>query len=250
MATLEQLKQDLVKYVRLNLGDGIIDIEVDPEHIEVAYERALQTFRQQSSAAYEESYVMLELQEGQNTYTLPEEVTHVRQIFRRTFGSVVGHGNTFDPFSSAAINVYLLSYSKQGGLATFDFYSQYLELANRMFGGYINFTFNQYTKQVQMVRDPKASGETVLLWVYNLLPEVALLSNIHTKPWIRDYTLAATKFIIGEAREKFTTITGPQGGTALNGAQMKAEGQVLMDKLIEDVRNYVTGGMPLTWIQG
>lgn len=250
MATLEQLKQDMIKYVRLKLGDGIIDIEVDPEHIEAAYETALQSFRQQSSAAYEESYLMLEMQEGQNVYTLPEEVTHVRQIFRRTFGSAVGSGNSFDPFSSAAINVYLLSYSKQGGLATFDFYSQYIELANRMFGGYINFTFNQYTKQVQMVRDPKGSGETVLLWVYNLLPEAALLTNLHTKPWIRDYTLAATKLIIGEAREKFTTIAGPQGGTALNGSQMKAEGQAMMDQMIQDLRDHVVGGQPLTWVTG
>jgi GTPase involved in cell partitioning and DNA repair len=38
--------------------------------------------------------------------------------------------------------------------------------------------------------------------------------------------------IIGEAREKFSTIAGPQGGGSLNGAAMKAEAKTEMDSLI------------------
>ena len=34
--TLDTLKSDLIDYVRLQLGDGIIDIELDPEHFESA----------------------------------------------------------------------------------------------------------------------------------------------------------------------------------------------------------------------
>ena len=36
--TLQNLKQNLFDYVRLLLGDQIIDIELDPEHYEVAYQ--------------------------------------------------------------------------------------------------------------------------------------------------------------------------------------------------------------------
>jgi hypothetical protein len=56
--------------------------------------------------------------------------------------------------------------------------------------------------------------------------------------------------IIGEAREKFATIAGPQGGSTLNGAQMKSEGQVQIDGLIEQLKNYVDGSQPLTWVIG
>ena len=58
------------------------------------------------------------------------------------------------------------------------------------------------------------------------------------------------KLIIGEAREKFGTISGPQGGTTLNGAAMKAEGMAIMTKCIEDLKNYVDGSQPLTWVIG
>jgi len=56
--------------------------------------------------------------------------------------------------------------------------------------------------------------------------------------------------MIGGAREKFGTIAGPQGGGTLNGAQMKAEAQTLMDALILQLTNYVDGSQPLTWVIG
>jgi hypothetical protein len=62
--------------------------------------------------------------------------------------------------------------------------------------------------------------------------------------------VANAKVIIGEAREKFSTIAGPQGGGTLNGSAMKAEGQAQMDGLIEQLKMYVDGSQPLTWVIG
>lgn len=249
--TIETLKNQAIDYVRLQLGDGMIDLELDPEHYEAAYQRALGTYRQRASNAFEESYAFLEVEENQNVYTLPQEVQSVRQVFRRTVGNMQGpHASTFDPFASATLNTYLLNYNHSGGLATYDLYSQYVEQAARMFGGYVNYTFNPVTKQLQLVRDPRGSGETILLWTYNLRPEVQLLVDFSTSQWIKDYMIGACKMMIGEAREKFATIAGPQGGTALNGASMKAEGQAIMDQKIEDLKNYIDASQPLTWVIG
>jgi hypothetical protein len=193
----------------------------------------------------------MELVANVNIYDLPEEVITVRQIFRRTFGDSTGpNASNFDPFSQASLNVYLMNFNVAGGLATYDFYSQYVELAGRMFGAYMNYNFNQVTKKLQLIRDPKGTGETVLLWTYNLKPEVNLLSDFQIRQWIRQYMHANCKVIIGEAREKFATLAGPQGGTSLNGAQMKAEGLATMEKCIEDLKNYVDGSTPLTWCIG
>lgn len=249
--SLETLKQDLFKYVALRLGDGIIDIELDPEHYEIAYQEALGVFRQRAQASTEESYTFLELQEGVDTYTLPQEVTHVRQIFRRTLGDATGpYSTSFDPFSQATLNVYLLNFTSSGGLATFELYSGYVEQAMRMFGGFMNYTFNAVTKELRIIRDPKGTGEQILLWTYNAKPEVSLLSDYQTSQWIKDYTAAAAKMIIGQAREKFASIAGPQGGTALNGAAMKAEGTQEKQQLIVDLQTYVDGSQPLTWVIG
>ena len=251
MATLAELKQDVFTYVEKRLGGGIIDVELDPDHYEVAYEKALGVYRQRAQNAFEESYAVLELQENVNTYTLPQEVSSVRQIYRRTMGDATGpFSSSFDPFSSASLNVYLLNYSYAGGLATYDMFTQYVEMAGRMFGAFLNYTFNPVSKVVTLVRDPKSSGEQVLLWTYNQKPEITLLSHNPIKQWLKDYTFAVSKMIIGEAREKFASISGPQGGTALNGAQMKSEAQAEMDRLLDELATYTDHSQPLTWVIG
>ena len=250
-STLETLKQNLIEYARLQMGDQIIDIELDADHFEAAYRNAIGTYRQRAQNAYEESYTFMELVTNVNIYTLPEEVITVRQIFRRTFGDSTGpFASNFDPFSQASMNVYLMNFNVAGGLATYDFYSQYVELAGRMFGAYMNYSWNPVTKKLQLIRDPKGTGENVLLWTYNLKPEVNMLQDFQIQQWIRNYFVGNCKLIIGEAREKFSTIAGPQLGTSLNGTAMKAEGMAMMQQGIDDLKNFVDGSAPITFVIG
>jgi hypothetical protein len=166
-------------------------------------------------------------------------------------GLETGPGATaFDPFSSAILNTYLLNYNFTGGLATYDFYAGYVELAARMFGGYVTYTFNPVTKALRVVRDFKGSGERILIWADVQRPEIELLQDPGAGVWIGDYILAVLKGIIGEAREKFGSIAGPGGGTTLNGTAMKAESKADQERLILELKNYVDYSQPLTWVQG
>jgi hypothetical protein len=135
-------------------------------------------------------------------------------------------------------------------MATYDFYAGYVELAARMFGGYVTYTFNPVSKVLRIVRDPKGSGERVLIWADVQKTEEILLQDPGAGVWIGDFILSQLKIMIGEAREKFGTIAGPGGGTTLNGTAMKAEGKAAMESLIEDLKKYVDYSQPLTWIQG
>ena len=250
-ATLNELKEELFRNLRLRMGEGIIDVELDPEHYEAAYKYSVQVYRQRAQNATQESYTLLELHEHQDTYTLPREFISVRQVFRRTIGLETGPAaSSFDPFSSAILNTYLLNYNYAGGLATYDFYSGYIELAARMFGGYIVYTFNPVTKEIRLVRNIKGSGEKILIWADIQRPESELLQDPGAGIWIGDWTLSQLKLILGEAREKFASIAGPGGGTTLNGTALKAEGAKMQETLLEDLKRYVDYSQPLTWIQG
>lgn len=248
---LEELKQGLFENLRLRLGGDIVDLELDPQHYEAAYNYAIKLYRQRAQNAVVESYTLMTVVKNVDTYTLPQEFINVRALFRRTVGLETGPSSTsFDPFSSAILNTYLLNYNYTGGLATYDFYAGYVELAARMFGGYVTYTFNPVTKALRVVRDFKGTGERILIWADVQRPEIELLQDPGAGVWIGDYILAVLKGIIGEAREKFGTITGPQGGTSLNGAQMKAESKADQERLINDLKNYVDYSAPLTWVQG
>lgn len=249
--TLQQLKEQLFQNLKYRLGDGIIDLEIGPEHFEAAYQYTIKLYRQRSQAATQESYTMMTVVKNQDVYVLPSEFINVRQLFRRTVGLETGpSASSFDPFSSAILNTYLLNYNYAGGLATYDFYAQYIELAARMFGGYVMHTFNTVTKELRIVRDPKGDGEKILIWADIQKPEVQLLQDPGAGIWISDYILSILKGIIGEAREKFASIAGPGGGTTLNGAQLKAEAKADQERLIEELKRYVDYGQPLTWVIG
>lgn len=249
--TLDELKQALFKNIRLRLGDGIIDLELDPDHYEAAYNYAIKIYRQRAQNSTAESYILMTVLKNVDVYTLPEDIINVRSIFRRTIGLETGPGaSSFDPFSSAILNTYLLNYNYAGGMATYDFYAGYVELAARMFGGYVIYTFDPVTKALRIVRDPKATGERVLIWADVQRPEIVLIQDPGAGVWIGDFILATLKVVIGEAREKFGTIAGPGGGTTLNGTAMKNEGVALQKELIDELKRYVDYSQPLTWIQG
>ena len=197
------------------------------------------------------SYGFLELQKDQTEYTLPAEVIHVSKIYRRTVGGASSSegGSSFDPFELAYTNIYLLQTGRIGGLATYDMFAGYQELVARMFGGFINFKYDQPTRRLSIFRRQRAN-ETVLIEQYNHRPDFILLTDIYAKPWIRDYTLAIAKFTLGEARSKFTTIAGPQGGGQLNGDSLKAEAQNEMQMLEQQIGNFQEGGTPTSFIIG
>ena len=252
-------QNDIIDYCRLRLGYGMIDVEADKEHFDMGIKQALIRYRQKSSNSVEESYVFLDIYPETQEYILPNYIIDVKQIFRRGIGSVTGTtASQFEPFASGYLNTYMLVAGRVGGLTNYELFVQYQELAMKMFGGFMNYTWNKVTKKLTLTRKIPFGGiqgsdivkESVLLWTYNYKPDQILLNDPQAFPWIQDYAYALTLISVGNAREKFASIAGPQGGTALNGTALKAEGNELLLKLDEEIKNYVDGGQPMWWVTG
>ena len=242
--TLATQKQEVYDYVNTFLGGGMVDVELDPIHYQTGLKKALTRYRMRSDHAVEESYMFLTTVIDQNDYILPNEVMEVRKTYRSSIGSRAGSGSSgsvFEPFNAAYTNTYLLSGSKLGGLATYDMFAQHQELVGRMFGSFIEFKWSSTSKKLTLLQRPRAEEE-ILLYCYNYRPDGELLNDYLAKQWIKDYTLASCKYMLGEARSKFATIAGPQGGSTLNGDTLKAEAQAEMEKLEVEVAMSVAGG--------
>ena len=259
LASTNAKRTEITDYIRLRLADGIVDVELDKEHYDLAINQALIKYRQRAQNSQEESYAFLDLLPETQEYILPKEIMSVRQIFRRGIGSVTGTtASQFEPFASGYLNTYMLVAGRVGGLANYELFTQYQELSMRMFGGYMNFTFNPVTKKLTVVRKIPFAGtgnganvvESCLLWIYNYKPDSMLFNDHMIFPWLQEYSYSFAKRIVGEAREKFNTIAGPQGGTSLNGGSLKTEAQAEMDALEQQLKDYTTGAEPLTWVIG
>jgi hypothetical protein len=176
---------------------------------------------------------------------LPDEVIEVRQVFRRAIGSRsgIGAGGTlFEPFNLAYTNTYLMSGSMMGGLATYDAFAGYQKLVGRMFGSYIEFKWKPTSHLLTILQRPFAQGEQILVQCYNFRPDWVLLQDVYAKQWLKDYTLATTKMILGEARSKFASIAGPQSPITLNGTALLAAGKEELANLDKEIDLNIVNG--------
>jgi hypothetical protein len=242
-------KAELQKEIELRLGGGMVDVELDPEHYELAIRKSLEKYRQRSENAVEESFIVLELLEDQSEYTLPNEVIEVRDIYRRTTGVSAGSGNDFEPFQSAYMQTYLLGSSRKGSLATFDFLQQSRETMGRLFGAELMFTWRPQDKKLIIHRKLKANDNAVL-WCYNYRTDESLIEDQYSGPWLKDYALCHAKLMIAEARGKFTQIAGPQGGTTMNADQLRTDAMADIDKLETELTLYNDGQSGLGFVIG
>ena len=237
-------RQDIYKYCEVMLGGGMIDVELDPIHYETALNRALAKYRQRSDHSAEESYIFLEFERDQNEYILPQEVIEVRKIVRRSIGARTtgGEGGSlFEPFSAAYTNAYLLSGGQLQGVSTYDFFAQHQELVGRVFGSFIQFVWDSPTRKLTILQRPRTT-EKVLLFSYNYRPDNILINDYLAEQWIKDYSLAVCKYILGEARSKFPTIAGPQGGGSLNGSELISQAQTEIEALETALKMQEAGG--------
>ena len=263
LPTSDAKRAEITDYIRMRLGDGIVDVELDKEHYEMAIKQALVKYRQRAANSTEESYAFLDLLPETQEYILPNEIQTIRAVYRRGIGSVTGTtASQFEPFASGYLNTYMLVAGRVGGLTNYELFVDYQKLSMKMFGGLMNYTFNPTTKKLTLVRKmPYGYGgstnsgtqnqfESVLLWCYNTKPDQMIFSDTYAFPWIQEYAYSFAKRIIGEARSKFNSIAGPQGGTTLNGEALKSEAQAEMERLEYELVNYVDNGTPLTWVTG
>jgi len=243
-------RDELIKEIELRLGGQMVDVELDPEHYDLAIRKAFEKYRQRSENAVEESFIELQLQVDVSDYTLTDDIIEVYTIYRRGTGTVDGSaGGAIEPFETAYLNNMLINSGRAGGMATFDALSQHREALGRLFGKEMIFTWNTATKKLFIHRKVKAT-DSVYLHVYKYRSEEELLTDTYSLPWIKELSLAYSKLMLAEARGKFNTIAGPQGGTSLNADMLRMDAQNAIDKLDDELKTYTDGQAGLGIIIG
>lgn len=239
--SLSSSRSNLVKQLRLLLGDQMVDVELDPGHYDLAISVAIDRIRQRSDGALQEDDLFITLQPHVQEYKLPDEVQEVRRLYRRGAGAMTSGGINFDPIDGAIASNFLLSQSRAGGLATWDIYNQFVETAERVFASQYNFVWNNTTKMLKIIAKPRAE-EDVLVRVWNTKSEEHLFVDPYTGPWIRSFALAQCKGMLGQARGKFASgLTGPAGTVQFNGDQLLQQSMQEIEQLEKELDNIITG---------
>lgn len=243
-------REEFIAQIALLLGGQMVDVELDPEHYNAALSMSIDKLRQRSDGSLEEEDIFIELSADQQEYKLPDEVQEVRRLYRRGVGAFTQGGVNFDPVDGAFYNMYLLQPGSSGGLATWDFYNQFLETTERVFASQYNFVWYNSTKTLRLIAKPQ-SQESVMVRVWTAKGEESILTDPYTGPWVRSHALALSKHMLGQARNKFPGgYPGANGTVTLNGDQLLQEAQAEVEKLDEELMNIVTAGDGYSFIIG
>ena len=244
-------KQILREDILTLLGNNLIDVDLTTADLDMAIKVAVEKYRQRSSNAVTETGFFLTLSPNSTSYTLPKEVIEIESIQRRGLSADAGSSTAqqYDPFSLAYTNLYLLQPTGQGDLLTYDLYSQWLGTAGKLFGATYDFRWDSYQNKLTIIREQRVY-EDVLLKAYLEVPEDSLITGRYSSTWLRNYSTAKAKEILGQAYEKFSAIPGATGSITLNGAQLKAEAVAEMNALEEQLKTYQSGERPIGIVIG
>jgi hypothetical protein len=176
----------------------------------------------------------------------------------------------FDPYSVGAQGTLNLmselgfgNFSPAAQFLMMPIYEDVLRMQQIEFNDHIRkstFSFNIVDNKLEIFPVPTGTGKTRVYFEYmsrdefehdsqtiqaNSLSDYSDIpynfiqySNINDvgKQWIRKYTLALAKELLGAIREKYSSVPIPDGDIQLDGAALRAEAQVEKDMLVEQLR--------------
>ena len=228
------------------LGGSNIEVELEDEDYDTSFRSAVDTYRQMSTGSVYKSYGFLKLEARRSTYVLSERIDNVLKISRSRslFGGSLGGSGAFESFGAATANTLLRGGLGQNGAAfdlfSYDLVMQYQETLNRLFVNEMHFVFRPEANTLLITQVPNVE-ETVVLTVYILKSYEELLRDHFAYRWLREYTLAEMKVILGEKYRKFSTLPGAQGGTVMKGEQLISEAVNKKTELENDLLLYIDG---------
>ncbi len=235
--------------INTNLGGTSIEVDLNDSDYQIAFKNALDEYRYTSSRSFGYTYGNLILEPTVQHYILNKRVASVQQIFRNR-GLTLGAANgSFDPFGQAMLNSVLSGNANIGGtggggafnLPSYETFVQYTGLMNKMFARTIGFRYNRGTNVLTLYQSPRTQ-EMVAIQVSVDKTLEELVDDPQCWNWLRQYTEAQARLILGEKYTIFATLPGAQGGATLKGTQLLQQGKEEVERLRLSLQEYADGG--------
>lgn len=217
-------KNDLIAYIKRQLGGGVHNIEMTPEQINDCIENAIGYFEREVDGGTEDKILLVELKQGIQAYTLDPNVMAIYEMIGL---NMVNSDDLFSQISQTRID---LAYGLiEGGSKVHSYVSsmQYFSMINQFLSESITYNFNTVTKKLNVLETIKSDGVAAfhVLWSTRNTPEM------WNNDFIKEYSSALAMKQWGINMSKFNNAT-LVGGMQLNGSGMIE----MADKEIERLR--------------
>lgn len=232
------ITQEFIDDMTTALGGNLVDVELTQTDYEYAFDKAKRIFVQRGNNNLDRKFYSLAAITNQTEYTLPssENIDTIVKIVkpRSSFGY------TANPHHAYAIQTFFGGYYGGSGAGfdamTYELGRQLMDDYDIMLAYETQFIWKKRNNQLTLLNAPKVD-ETWMLEVYADLSDAEYEDLI----WIRNYTIAELKIILGRAYRKFSALSTPTGETSLDGEQLVSEGKEEQIILLENIGDYIDG---------
>lgn len=231
--TLEELApfyREVSDFVLARLGHPTVRVELTPFQLITCIDEAVERLSFHAPM-WTKQYAVFKTVAGQNVYEIPRFILDNLEyvVYKKT----------------------LLSIQAQAGTLEFDYFLRYFQNSHLFTDFSIGdfYVLQMHMEMMRKILSQEGSWDvlnnsllqlnpTPVVQDYCILEYRALDSNtLHPayRSWIKRFTLAITKGILGQVRGKYKTLPGPGGGAQLNGDDLIAQSADEREKLIEEL---------------
>lgn len=235
MATIEiNSKKKLTEWIKRRLGWPTIEVEIDENSIEYNIEDAIQMFSRHSGDVSYQSALVLAISAGEEVYTIEDD--NIESVLRlepqsdMTNGINVLFSPTNQLYNRGELDSIIWGTGGGSGLVDYELGLQYLEqMRNSLYSEFF-LRFDKYNRTLTVSPKPEQDIMAVLE-VFSKYDPGTAASAIYDEYFVKEYSLALTKILLGRIYGKFS-MTLPGGGT-INADTYLSEGLEEKEKLEE-----------------
>jgi hypothetical protein len=231
-------RQGLIEYCLRELGEPVIEINIDDQQIEDRVDEAIEYWRQHHYDGVEKVYMkhLVTEQDVQNKYIpIPDLIYGVTHVFPVATGTSTSK-SIFDLQYQLRLNdLYDLTST------SIIYYTQvmsHLALISQTLNGMTLYRFNRLTNKLYIDEnwgDNIAVGTYLLVECYRVL-DPADAPRMYNESWLKHYTTALLKKQWATNIKKFQGLQLP-GGVQVDGDKLYSEAKEEIEKLETDLRD-------------
>jgi hypothetical protein len=241
-------RRAIIDNLYTRLGHPVINVELTRSQMDLAVQKGLDYIRRDSGAGYTRGYFFLDLNPGQQHYTLTSKTVGYNKIVDVLFIYRPRGGFLNSTFGGEIYGQQMLQQLYVSGtfdILTYHLLASYQNVVAKMFASEFQYQWSERTR-VLAIKRKIGRGERVLIDAVLERTEQDLLTDRKTKNWIENWALSEAKMVLAEMRGKYTSLPGAGGAISMNGAELKADAQAMQTALKQEIYDYVASDVE-TW---
>jgi len=227
----DQVSSKLKKYIKRRLGEPIVDVELEDDHLEDCIDDATRWW---AGIMDQVRLAVLSINPNGGNYSVPDDCQEIVDVYFEE-----GRDRILDVFDWAGVELAPVGYGSyfstpSGAYSYIQQWQAYLEHGKKVVSVDPDWEYDRYDRILRIYpsggRDDGSLGNKAAILYQTAQIDLSKLHN-YEFDLVRRYALASAMETLGNIRTKYATIASAQGEVSLNGDTLLGNAEALKENL-------------------